>query len=395
MKRVMVVYGTRPEAVKLAPVISAMQGDAMLEPIVVVTGQHRSMLDQVNGFFGISPAYDLDIISQQQTLEDVTSRTLAGLREIMQTERPDAVVVQGDTTTTFASALSAYYHRVPLVHVEAGLRTGDIYSPYPEEMNRRLVSRLAALHLAPTAASAVNLLREGIDPATIVITGNTVIDALLTVAAQHPPYEDPALAALDDDRRQMMLLTTHRRESWGSPMVRVGEAIARLARRYPELLIVAPLHRNPLVREALVPLLSPLPNVLITEPASYRDFVRVMERSTLIVTDSGGVQEEGPSLGKPVLVLRENTERPEAVTAGTVKLVGTDPARIEREVARLLDDPIAYAEMAHATNPYGDGFAAERTIQSLHHMFGLGQAPEPFAAVSEVDLEADLLQIRV
>jgi UDP-N-acetylglucosamine 2-epimerase (non-hydrolysing) len=394
MKRVMVVYGTRPEAIKFAPVIQAMEADAVVEPVVVVTGQHRSMLDQVNDFFGIRPEYDLDIISPGQTLEDVTSRTLAGLREVVGAEKPDAIVVQGDTTTTFASALSAYYNRVPLVHLEAGLRTGDIYSPYPEEMNRRLVSRLAALHLAPTAACALNLLREGIGPAAIIITGNTVIDALLTVAARHPPYEDPLFEVLDGDPRRMMLVTTHRRESWGAPMVRVGEAIATLSRRYPELLIVAPLHRNPLVREALLPLLSPLPNVLISEPASYPDFVRLMERSTLILTDSGGVQEEGPSLGKPVLVLRDNTERPEAVSAGTARLVGTDPQRIEREVARLLNDPIAYAEMAHATNPYGDGAAADRTIRSLHHMFGLAPAPEPFAPPGTIALEGNRPQVR-
>ncbi len=390
----MAIYGTRPEAIKFAPVIQAMREDAIIDPVVVVTGQHRSMLDQVNELFHIRPDYDLDIISAQQSLEDVTSRTLAGLREILGVEQPDAIVVQGDTTTAFASALSAFYHRIPVVHLEAGLRTGDVYSPYPEEMNRRLVSRLAALHLAPTSASALNLLREGVQPTSIVITGNTVIDALLSVAAQHPPYEDPTLARLEDDPRRILLVTMHRRESWGAPMARVGRAIAALSRRYPGLLIVVPVHRNPVVREALLPLLSRLPNVLISEPASYRDFVRLMMQSTLILTDSGGVQEEGPSLGKPVLVLRENTERPEALSAGTVRLVGTDQARIEWEVARLLGDPVAYAEMAQAINPYGDGAAAGRTVQSLHHMFGLGPAPEPFSSAgSTIVLDGDSSKI--
>jgi len=378
-RRVMVVYGTRPEAVKLAPVVRALRADPLIEPLVVVTGQHRSMLDQVNEQFGIYPDHDLDIISSQQSLEEITVRTLAGLRPLLLNELPHALLVQGDTTTTFASALAAFYHQVPVVHLEAGLRTGDVTSPFPEEMNRRMVTRLAALHLAPTATSQANLLDEGVDPTTVV-TGNTVIDALLSVAAADRPFEDPLLRGIDVDPRRVVLVTTHRRESWGAPMAGVGQALARVARRHPDVLVVLPLHRNPRVRQALLPALESVDNVLVVEPASYPDFVRLMARSTIVVTDSGGVQEEAPSLGSPVLVLRDNTERPEAVAAGTACLVGTDPARVEAAIERLLTDPAAHAAMARASNPYGDGQAAARTVQAIRHLFGYGPLPMPFEA---------------
>ncbi|MGY1691006.1 non-hydrolyzing UDP-N-acetylglucosamine 2-epimerase [Geodermatophilus sp. SYSU D01105] len=378
MRRVMVVYGTRPEAVKMAPVIRALDDAPDLTPSVVVTGQHRSMLDQVNELFDIQVDHDLDIIEPRQTLEGITSRALLGLGPLIRAERPDAVLVQGDTTTTFTAALAAFYERVPVLHLEAGLRTGDISSPFPEEMNRRLTSQLAALHLAPTATSRANLEREGVDPAHIVVTGNTVIDALLDVVGRDRPYEDPRLATLDEDDRRVLLVTTHRRESWGEPMRGVGRAVATVARRHPDLLVVLPVHRNPVVREALLPEVSGLPNVLVVEPVAYGDFARLMARATLILTDSGGVQEEAPSLGKPVLVLRDNTERPEAVEAGTVRLVGTDPALVVRATEHLLTDPAAHAAMAQAVNPYGDGSAAERCVQAIRHLFGSAEAAEEF-----------------
>lgn len=378
MNKVMMVYGTRPEAVKMAPVVRAVSADPDLHPCVVVTGQHRSMLDQVNKLFDIDVNHDLGILKPGQTIDEITVRALEGLGPILQAERPDAVVVQGDTTTTFTAALAAFYAKVPVVHLEAGLRTGDIHAPYPEEMNRQLTSRLAGLHLAPTEATRANLVREGIDPDRVVVTGNTVIDALFDVARRRQPYEDPNLARLDGHEGPLLLVTAHRRESWGPPLRRVAEAIAGLARKHPELLVVVPLHRNPVVREAFGPLRG-LGNVSIIEPVGYGDFARLMARSTLILTDSGGIQEEAPSLGKPVLVLRDTTERPEAVNAGTVRLVGTDPDRLTRMADLLLTDPAEYAAMARTINPYGDGKAAGRAVQAIRHLLNLGPAAEQFA----------------
>ena len=373
---VMTVYGTRPEAIKLAPVIAGIQRSANLAATVVVTGQHREMLDQVNRLFGIEPAYDLDIITPRQTLQDITVRALSGLGDVIRAERPDMVVVQGDTTTTFVAALAAFYEKIPVVHVEAGLRTSDRYNPFPEEINRRLTSQVASLHLAPTRTSRANLVAENIKPERITVTGNTVIDALHDVVARRLPYTDPALERLDG---RVVLITAHRRESWGEPMARSAHAVRRLALRYPDTVFVLPAHLNPVVREVLLPPLRDLPNVLITEPLPYGQFSRLMQDSHLILTDSGGVQEEGPSLGKPVLVMRDTTERPEAVEAGTVRLVGTDEDVIVREVARLLDDDDHYAAMANAVNPYGDGQAARRSVQAIEHFFGLAGPPDDFA----------------
>lgn len=378
MRHVMVVYGTRPEAVKMAPVVRAIDDDPDLTASVVVTGQHRSMLDQVNELFDIRAGHDLDIIEPRQTLEGITVRALRGLVPLIRAERPDAVLVQGDTTTTLTAALAAFYERVPVVHLEAGLRTGDVTSPFPEEMNRRLTSQLAALHLAPTQASRANLLREGVDAARVVVTGNTVIDALVDVVARRRPYAEPSLTTLDQDDRPVLLVTTHRRESWGEPMRGVGRAVATIARRHPDLRVVLPVHRNPVVREALLPHLHRLSNVLVVEPLGYGDFARLMARATVVLTDSGGVQEEAPSLGKPVLVLRDNTERPEAVQASTVRLVGTDPDRLVRATEELLTDPSAYSAMARAVNPYGDGRAAGRCVQAVRHLFRLGPPAEEF-----------------
>jgi|SRR3954452_675999 UDP-N-acetylglucosamine 2-epimerase (non-hydrolysing) len=374
----LVVYGTRPEAVKMAPVVQALEASAHFRPVVAVTGQHREMLHQVNEVFGIKPEYDLDLCAPGQSLTDITVGALAGIGRVLAAERPDIVLVQGDTTTTYAAALAAFYRKVPVAHLEAGLRTYDRYDPFPEEINRRLTTQLASLHLAPTATSRANLLADGIDPQAIVVTGNTVIDALHWTVAQQRPYSDPTLTVVDNTDAPVLLVTAHRRESWGEPMARIGRAVARIAADHPEAIVVFPIHRNPLVRDAVLPALAGLPNVVVTEPQPYGEFCRLMARATLILTDSGGVQEEGPSLGVPVLVMRETTERPEAVEAGTVELVGTDEDRIVAETHRLLIDAGARAAMARTINPYGDGRAAQRTVAAIAHYFGLGPRPAEF-----------------
>ena len=378
MRNILVVYGTRPEAIKVAPLITALAASAHLRPTMAVTGQHREMLDQVNAMFGIVPKHDLNIFTQRQSLEDITSRALAGVAAVIAEEKPDAVLVQGDTTTCFASALAAFYQKVPVIHLEAGLRTREPYNPFPEEMNRGMVSRIAALHLAPTETSRQNLLYEGISPERVAVTGNTVIDALLDVASRRLKPTNSDLLNLDN--RRMVLITAHRRESWGEPMARAARAMARLARKFPEIQFLLPAHLNPAVREILLPHLQHLDNVLITAPLNYSDFVAAMQASEIVLTDSGGVQEEAPSLGKPVLVMRETTERPEAVVAGTVKLVGTDEDLIFSEVSTLLTDRTAYDSMAKAVNPYGDGLASDRCVQSIEHFFGHSARPLDFGS---------------
>ncbi|MFC5379508.1 non-hydrolyzing UDP-N-acetylglucosamine 2-epimerase [Aquipuribacter nitratireducens] len=381
-KRVMLVYGTRPEAIKMAPLVPALREAPGLEPVVAVTGQHREMLDQVNDLFGIVPDHDLNIIQPRQTLVDVTVKALTGLSDVLRADRPDLVVVQGDTTTSTVAALAAAYEQVPVAHVEAGLRTHNRYSPFPEEINRRVTGQLANLHLAPTATSRANLLREGVDPADVAVTGNTVIDALLGVVGRGADLTDPALTWLNDDPRRVLLVTTHRRESWGEPMAAVARGLARIARDFPDLAVVIPLHRNPVVREVVMPAVEGLPNVTVLEPLEYAEFARVMNRAHVVLTDSGGVQEEAPSLGKPVLVMRENTERPEAVEAGTVRLIGTDEDRVVDEVSLLLRDEGAYAAMANAVNPYGDGHAAERSVAAMAQLLGTGSRVADFAPES-------------
>jgi UDP-N-acetylglucosamine 2-epimerase (non-hydrolysing) len=375
----MLVFGTRPEAIKMAPLVLALRKAPDFRPVVVVTAQHRSMLDQVLRLFDITPDFDLDIIKDRQTLTSVTARALERLSPLIGEQSPDMVVVQGDTTTTFVGALAAFYHRVPVVHVEAGLRTGNPFSPYPEEINRHLTTQLTSLHLAPTATSKDNLASEGIDKRSIVVTGNTVIDALLWTVDRRLDYGEPALAALDKHTGPVLLVTAHRRESWGDALVQVGQALADVALAEPDVLVVFPIHRNPVVREAIMPPLAGLANVILVEPMAYGGFARLMERSTLILTDSGGVQEEGPSLGKPVLVMRDTTERPEAVAAGTVRLVGTDRDRVRDSVLELLRDKAAYASMARAVNPYGDGRACERALAAIRHHFGEGPPAEEFS----------------
>jgi UDP-N-acetylglucosamine 2-epimerase (non-hydrolysing) len=378
-KRVMVIYGTRPEAIKLAPVVQALRDSPVLAPTITLTGQHREIVDEVNELFRICPDHDLNVIRAGQSLDAMMARILERLTETLRVNRPDAVVVQGDTTSTFAAALAAFYKRIPVVHLEAGLRTDDIYSPFPEEVNRRLTTQVAALHLAPTPISKNNLLRDGVNPARVLVTGNTVIDALLWTVEQRVPYACNQLNLVESSEAPVLLVTTHRRESWGRRMRDVGQAVARLARQFPDLVVVLPLHPNPVVRDALMPALDGLANVLLIEPMSYGEFARLLRRATIVLTDSGGVQEEAPTLGKPVLVMRDTTERPEAVSAGTAKLVGTDPERIFGAVQHLLSSPSAYQAMAKAVNPYGDGRAACRSVRAIEHLFDLGPRPEQFA----------------
>lgn len=366
--RVMTVYGTRPEAIKCAPVVKALEASPDFEGITVVTGQHREMLDQVNELFGITPDHDLDVMSHGQSLSGIFARVLDGLDPILAAEQPDAVVVQGDTTTSTAAALASFYRGVPVVHLEAGLRSGDLASPFPEEGNRRLTSQIATVHLAPTSTSRDNLLAEGVDAGAIVVTGNTVIDALLETVRRRLPFADPALEQAVAGERRLLLVTTHRRENWGDAMQGVGRAVARLAREHDDLLVVLPAHRNPVVREAILPALEGLPNVLVTEPLPYGEFARLMAEAHVILSDSGGVQEEAPSLGTPVLVMRDTTERPEAVSAGTVRLVGTDEETIVSAVRTLLGDTDAHAAMATAANPYGDGTAAAQSLRAIQQL---------------------------
>jgi UDP-N-acetylglucosamine 2-epimerase (non-hydrolysing) len=374
--RVMTVYGTRPEAIKCAPVVKALEESPDFEGVTVVTGQHREMLDQVNELFGITPDHDLDVMSHGQSLSGIFARVLDGLDPLLVEERPDAVVVQGDTTSSTAAALAAFNRGIPVVHLEAGLRSGDLASPFPEEGNRRLTSQIATIHLAPTSTSRDNLLAEGVDAEAIVVTGNTVIDALLTTVALEVPFTDPRLEEVASGDRPVLLVTTHRRENWGEAMSGVGRAIARLARENDDLVVILPAHRNPVVRKAILPHLGGLRNVVVTEPLAYGEFARLMRRARVVLSDSGGVQEEAPSLGTPVLVMRDTTERPEAVAAGTVKLVGTDEDTIVREVSTLLHDEAAHAAMATAVNPFGDGTAAQRGLEALLGRLRAKQQPE-------------------
>ncbi|XPE02324.1 UDP-N-acetylglucosamine 2-epimerase (non-hydrolyzing) [Arthrobacter sp. N1] len=372
MKTVMLVFGTRPEAIKIAPVFTALRRTTTLDVRVTVTGQHRAMLDQVNTLFGIRPDHDLDILEQGQELHSIMTRTINGLSPLLRDDPPAAVLVQGDTTTSTAAAIAAFYRQIPVVHLEAGLRSGNLQSPFPEEANRRITSQIAALHLAPTSTSRQNLLDEKIAAADIAITGNTVIDALLQVVRDHHPFSDPRLEALVGSGRRILLVTTHRRENQGAAMRGMARAIARIAENEPELTVVLPLHMNPVVREAIVPALRDRQNVILTEPLAYGEFARLLSLAAVVLTDSGGVQEEAPSLGKPVLVMRENTERPEAVTAGTVALVGADEHAIVDSVTALLHDDEHYASMATAVNPYGDGRAAERVVAAVEQLLGVG-----------------------
>ncbi|HJR90765.1 MAG TPA: UDP-N-acetylglucosamine 2-epimerase (non-hydrolyzing) [Aeromicrobium sp.] len=380
-KTVMVVYGTRPEAIKMAPLVRELAASDSLEPLVVVTGQHREMLDQVNSFFGIVPDFDLDLMDHGASVNAIARRVLKSMESQIAEHRPDAVVVQGDTTSAFAASLAAFLAEVPVIHLEAGLRTHNLRSPFPEEANRQLTAVITDLHLAPTSTARANLEAEGVAPSSIVVTGNTVVDALEWAVQQPVRFTDPLLEQLGGDGasgRSLILVTTHRREAWGEKMLAAMRGLGDVARAHPDYDLLLPMHRNPIVRDAVVEALGHLPNVYLTEPLSYAEFCHVMERSYIIVTDSGGVQEEAPSLGKPVLVLRDTTERPEGVEAGTVKIVGTDRQTVTEEAERLLTDPDAYAAMANAVNPYGDGKAARRSVEAIQALLVGGKGPEEF-----------------
>lgn len=382
MKKIMLVFGTRPEAIKMAPLVKEFQKHPdTFQTIVCVTGQHREMLDQVLNIFDIRPDFDLNIMKQGQDLYDVTARVLTGMRDVLREAQPDVVLVHGDTTTSTAAALAAFYQQIPVGHVEAGLRTHNILSPWPEEMNRQITGRIASYHFAPTALSRQNLLQENVDDANITVTGNTVIDALYWVVdrikndrsldaeleevLRHAGYDVNRLA----DGRPLVLITGHRRENFGDGFINMCTAIKQLTERYPNVDFVYPMHLNPNVRRPIHEVfgddLSNLGNMHFIEPLEYLSFVYLMEKSTIVLTDSGGIQEEAPGLGKPVLVMRDTTERPEALEAGTVKLVGTDREKIFNEVSTLLDDAAAYTRMSQAVNPYGDGLACSRIVERL------------------------------
>lgn len=364
--KLMTVFGTRPEAIKMCPLVLAMRKyPEYIQPIVAVTAQHREMLDQVLDLFGITPDYDLNIMTTGQTLYDVTTRALMGLKPVMEEAKPDMVLVHGDTTTTFAGALAAFYAQIPVGHVEAGLRTGNKYSPYPEEMNRKLTGAIADMHFAPTSTSKANLLKENVTPEHILVTGNTVIDALQTTVKPDYRFEDEEFNKVFASGHRLILMTTHRRENLGEPMRHVYRALKSVLETHADVEAIFPVHKNPKVREIVKQELGHLDRVHLIEPMEYEPFANLMAKVDIVLTDSGGIQEEAPALGKPVLVLRDTTERPEAVEAGTVKLVGTAYDDVLRETNLLLDDENHYRSMAEAANPYGDGKACERIIHAI------------------------------
>ena len=370
--KVMTVFGTRPEAIKMAPVVLELaKHPEYITPVVTVTAQHREMLDQVLRLFAITPDHDLDIMSQGQTLFDITCRAMQGLNQVFAAEKPDMVLVHGDTTTTFAGGLAAFYHQIPIGHVEAGLRTGDKYSPFPEEMNRKLTGSFTDVHFAPTATARQNLLRENIAGESILVTGNTVIDALKATVDPAYQFTDILLQGIDYANRKVILVTTHRRENLGEPMRHVYQALRDIVTAFTDVEIVFPVHKNPLVRQVVQEELGLTPRVHLIDPLDYQPFANLMARSYLVLTDSGGIQEEAPALGKPVLVLRDTTERPEAVTAGTVKLIGTDRELVYQETKELLVNKAEYRRMANAVNPYGDGMASSRIVAAILHKYGL------------------------
>ncbi|HVK03733.1 MAG TPA: UDP-N-acetylglucosamine 2-epimerase (non-hydrolyzing) [Armatimonadaceae bacterium] len=366
------VFGTRPDAVKMAPVVHEFaRFPAQVRQVVISTGQHREMLEQVLSVFKITPDHDLGLMRDRQTLSGLTARALEALTPVLEQEKPDIVIAQGDTTTTFVASLAAFYARAKFGHVEAGLRTDDKFDPFPEEMNRRMTTRLADLHFAPTQLSAENLHNEGVPPDAVRVTGNTVVDALRSVAQQEYAFEDPALAQAVARQGRMILVTAHRRENWGEPMARICSAILAIVERFPDVHVVLPLHKNPVVREVVEPLLGGRDRILLTEPQEYVPFVHLMKAAHFVLTDSGGAQEEAPGLGKPVLVLRRTTERPEGVHSGNARLVGTDTENVVAEATRLLSDPAAYEAMSRAASPYGDGDAARRIREWVFQTFGV------------------------
>ena len=378
--RVMTIFGTRPEAIKMAPLVQELQSREGIESICCVTAQHREMLDSVLRIFHIQPDYDLNIMEPRQTLSTITTKCLLGMEEVFQKARPDLVLVHGDTSTTFAGALAAFYHQIKVGHVEAGLRTWDKYSPFPEEMNRKLVGDIADLHFAPTVANRANLEREDIKEG-VFITGNTVIDALKTTVVKDFHFSTDLLNHLDYAGKKVILVTCHRRENYGEPMAHIMTALRRLAEDFSDVELVYPVHLSPVVREAAAKYLSGHPRIHLIDPLDVQEMHNLMARAYLVMTDSGGLQEEAPALGRPVLVLRRETERPEAITAGTVKLAGTEEETVYQMAAELLREQCAYAAMDHAVNPYGDGFACRRIVDAIEWKFGLRpDRPEEFQA---------------
>ncbi len=369
--KVMTIFGTRPEAIKMAPVVKGLEETGDLESIVTVTAQHREMLDQVLDLFDIKPDYDLDIMKSGQTLSDITVRVLKGLEGVLQEVQPDIVLVHGDTSTTFVAGLASYYQKIKVGHIEAGLRTYNKYSPFPEEMNRHLTGVLADIHFAPTSTSCDNLIKENVDRDNIFITGNTVIDALFNTVDDSFVFENSLLNRIDFENKKVVLLTSHRRENLGKPMGNIFNAVRGIVHDNPEVEVVFPVHLNPKVRDIANSILSDIDRVHLIEPLDYQPFANLMARSYLVMTDSGGIQEEAPGLGKPVLVLRDTTERPEAISAGTVKMLGTDSDTIYETANQLIRDDKAYQGMATAVNPYGDGKAVERIVRRLRYEFSL------------------------
>lgn len=390
-RKIAVIFGTRPEVIKLFPVIKQIERDSHLRSMVISTSQHRAMIDKLLPLFALRLEHDLNIIQPNQTLADISTRALAGLDTIFKQERPDFVLVQGDTTTAFIGALAAFYHKIPVGHLEAGLRSHDKTSPYPEEINRRLVSNLADLHFAPTMKSAANLYKEGVAVENIFVTGNTVIDALLHVAGRGNERLRDHLPAAALQASRMLLVTAHRRENHGAALENLCHALKELVHRHPELHIVYPVHLNPNVRQTVFALLAEEDRIHLLPPLSYEPFVEAMSKAHLIITDSGGVQEEGPSLGKPILVFRNETERPEGVAAGGVKLVGTRCEHLVQEASHLLKDEVAYRSMSTVRNPYGDGQAAQRVAQAILHYFEMAERPEDFMEVTAAKSQQETL----
>ena len=370
-KKIAVIFGTRPDTIKMAPIILELQKNAeYFDVLTIATAQHRQMLDQVLEVFKIKPNYDLDIMAPKQTLASLTAKIITGIDEVLEKEKPDMVLVQGDTSTTCIGSLAAFYRQIPVGHIEAGLRTNDKANPFPEEINRRITGCITDLHFAPTNTSRKSLLLENVDPKTIFVTGNTVVDALKYSVKEKYHFTVPILNEIADKKKKVVLVTMHRRENWGKPMEGAASAIKRLAQKFSDFAFVFPMHLNPIVREAVKPILKNMPNVFLIEPLDYLDFVNLMAKSYLILTDSGGVQEEGPHFGVPILVLRYVTERPDAVDYGTVKLVGLEEETIYNAALKLIEDDEEYKKMANAVNPYGDGLSSFRTIKIIKNYFG-------------------------
>lgn len=382
--KVLTVFGTRPEAIKMAPLVQELKKSNYIDCKVAVTAQHRQMLDQVLSLFDVKPDYDLNIMEERQSLFDITVKALSGLRDVLNEVRPDLVLVHGDTTTTFAGALASFYMHIKVGHVEAGLRTHNKWLPFPEEMNRKLTGALADLHFAPTMTAKENLIKEGVDPKSIFVTGNTVIDALRTTVKRDYVFKQPVLNALDYEKNRVILVTAHRRENLGKPLEDICRGLRDVVERNPDVILVYPVHLNPAVRDTAYGILKNSERIILLPPLDTDELHNLMARCYMVMTDSGGLQEEAPSLGKPVLVLRAETERPEAVKAGTVKVIGTARENVLKEAERLLKDKYEYTRMANAVNPYGDGFASRRIVESILYHFGLSdKRPEEFRPEKE------------